>query len=79
MSGQVPLIHPSSEAALRRGRKIAKVAMVRKLAVRLYWILGKEWDCVLLKKFDSHAGGQRRDVTPTDVTRTNVDFTQRKL
>ena len=29
--------------AMRRGRKIAKVAMVRKLAVRLYWMLRKEW------------------------------------
>jgi transposase len=30
--------------AMRRGRKIAKVAMARKLAVRLYWMLRKEWD-----------------------------------
>jgi hypothetical protein len=29
--------------ALRRGRKIAKVAMARKLAVRLYWMMRKEW------------------------------------
>jgi hypothetical protein len=29
---------------MRRGRKIAKVAMARKLAVRLYWMLRKEWD-----------------------------------
>jgi hypothetical protein len=27
---------------LRRGRKIAKVAMARKLAVRLYWMTRKE-------------------------------------
>ena len=29
---------------MRRGRKIAKVAMARKLAVRLYWMMRKEWD-----------------------------------
>ena len=27
---------------MRRGRKIAKVAMVRKLAVRLYWMMRKD-------------------------------------
>ena len=41
---------------MRRGRKIAKVAMARKLAVRLYWMLRKEWDYEQLKKFGSHAG-----------------------
>lgn len=30
--------------ALRRGRKIAKVAMARRLAVRLYWMWRKGWD-----------------------------------
>ena len=30
--------------AMRRGRKIAKVAMARKLAVRLYWMWRKGWD-----------------------------------
>jgi transposase len=42
--------------ALRRGRKIAKVAMARKLAVRLYWMMRKEWDYEQLSKFGSHAG-----------------------
>jgi transposase len=42
--------------ALRRGRKIAKVAMARKLAVRLYWMMRKEWDYAQLNKFGSHAG-----------------------
>src|SRR5450631_3089996 len=42
--------------ALRRGRKIAKVAMARKLAVRLYWMLRKEWDYEQLRKFGSYAG-----------------------
>ena len=30
--------------AMRRGRKIAKVAMARKLAVRMYWMWRKGWD-----------------------------------
>ena len=42
--------------ALRRGRKIAKVAMARRLAVRLYWMWRKGWDYEQLKKFGSHAG-----------------------
>jgi transposase len=41
---------------MRRGRKIAKVALARKLAVRLYWMLRKGWDYEQLKKFGSHAG-----------------------
>ena len=41
---------------MRRGRKIAKVAMARKLAVRLYWMMRKEWNYEQLKKFGSHAG-----------------------
>jgi len=41
---------------MRRGRKIAKVAMARKLAVRLYRMMRKEWDYGQLTKFGSHAG-----------------------
>jgi len=41
---------------LRRGRKIAKVAMARKLAVRSYWMMRKEWDYEQLRKFGSYAG-----------------------
>jgi len=41
---------------LRRGRKIAKVAMARRLAVRLYWMWRKQWDYEQVKKFGSHAG-----------------------
>ena len=41
---------------MRRGRKIAKVAMARKLAVELYWMMRKEWDYAQVKKFGSHAG-----------------------
>jgi transposase len=50
--------------ALRRGRKIAKVAMARKLAVRLYWMMRKEWNYEQLRKFGSHAGqpGNRHGV-----------------
>ena len=42
--------------AMRRGRKIAKVAMARRLAIRLYWTWRKEWDYEQLNKFGSHAG-----------------------
>ena len=42
--------------AMRRGRKIAKVAMARKLAVRLYWMWRKGWDYRQVVKFGSHAG-----------------------
>jgi transposase len=42
--------------AMRRGRKIAKVAMARRLAVRLYWMWRKEWDYQQVVKFGSHAG-----------------------
>ena len=42
--------------AMRRGRKIAKVAMARRLAVCLFWMMRKEWDYEQLKKFGSHAG-----------------------
>jgi len=41
---------------MRRGRKIAKVAMARKLAVRLYWMMRKGWDYEQVKKFGSLAG-----------------------
>ena len=42
--------------AMRRGRKIAKVAMARRLAVQMYWMMRKQWDYEQLKKFGSHAG-----------------------
>src|SRR6476469_3831302 len=41
---------------MRRGRKIAKVAMARRLAVQLFWMMRKEWNYEQLKKFGSHAG-----------------------
>jgi transposase len=42
--------------AMRRERNIAKVAMARKLAVRLYWMWRKGWDYQQLLKFGSHVG-----------------------
>jgi transposase len=42
--------------AMRRERRIAKVAMARKLAVRLFWMWRKQWDYQQLLKFGSHAG-----------------------
>ena len=49
---------------MRRGRKIAKVAMARRLAVRLYWMLRKQWDYQQVLKFGSYAGqpGHRHGV-----------------
>jgi transposase len=42
--------------AQRRGRKIAKVAMARRLAVRLYWMWRRGWDYAQRESFGSHAG-----------------------
>jgi len=42
--------------AMRRDRRIAKVATARKLAVRLYWMWRKEWNYEQFLKFGSHAG-----------------------
>jgi transposase len=42
--------------AARRERRIAKVAMARKLAVSLFWMWRKGWDYQQLLKFGSHAG-----------------------
>ena len=39
---------------MRRGRKIAKVAMARRLAVGLYWMLRQGWDYQQWVKFGSH-------------------------
>ena len=41
---------------VRRGRKIAKVAMARRLAIRLYWMWRKGWDYEQLRQFGLHAG-----------------------
>jgi transposase len=41
---------------MRRGRKIAKVAMARRLAVSLYWMMRQGWDYQQWIEFGSHAG-----------------------
>ena len=50
--------------AMRRGRKIAKVAMARRLAIQMYWMMRKGWDYEQMKNFGSHAGqpGHRHGV-----------------
>ena len=53
---------------LRRGRKIAKVAMARKLAVHLFWMWRKGWDYEQMRKFSSHAGQPgNRDGVPLNT------------
>jgi transposase len=41
---------------MRRNHAIAKVAMARKLAVRLFWMWRRGWNYEQLKQFGSHAG-----------------------
>jgi len=41
---------------IQRGRKTAKIAMVRRLAVRLYWMMRQGWDYQQWIEFGSHAG-----------------------
>jgi transposase len=45
--------------AMRRDRRIAKVAMARKLAVSLYWMWRKGFDYQQTLQFGSHAGEPR--------------------
>ena len=42
--------------AMRREPAIARVALARKLAVRLYWMLRRGWDYQQMVAFGSHAG-----------------------
>jgi transposase len=42
--------------AMRRERSIAKVAMARKLAVRLYWMWRQGYDYQQKMQFGSHVG-----------------------
>ena len=42
--------------AMRRERRIAKVAMARRLAVRLYWMWRKGWEYSQTVEFGSYAG-----------------------
>src|SRR5437879_7731044 len=41
---------------MRRGRRIAKVALARRLAIRLYWTWRKGWEFEQGDKTGSHAG-----------------------
>jgi transposase len=54
---------------MRRGRKIAKVAMARRLAVRMYWMMHTGWNYEQLKKFGSHAG----QLVPGDGVKQNTE------
>jgi transposase len=49
---------------MRRGRKIAKVALARRLAVCLYWMMRQAWDYQQWIEFGSYAGqpGNRHGV-----------------
>ena len=42
--------------SLRRNKLIAKVAMARKLAVRLFWMWRNGWSYQQLRKFSSNVG-----------------------
>jgi transposase len=55
--------------AMRRGRKIAKVAMARRLAVQMYWMMRKEWDYEQLRKFGSQG---RKLSSHTVVTKGSI-------
>lgn len=48
--------HQYAHLTIRRNRSIAKVAMARKLAVRLFWMWRRQWDYQQLKQFGSHVG-----------------------
>lgn len=50
--------------SMRRGRKIAKVAMARKLAVRLYWMWRQGWNYEQLKQLGSPLTGGVRTSDP---------------
>ena len=41
---------------MRRGKKIAKVAMARKLAIRLFWMTRQGWNYQQVMKFGSYVG-----------------------
>ena len=42
--------------SMRRNHAIAKIAIARKLAVRLFWMWRRGWDYEQLKKFGANAG-----------------------
>jgi transposase len=48
--------HRYLHLAMRRERRIAKVAMARRLAVRLYWMWRNGWEYAQSVQFGSYAG-----------------------
>lgn len=58
------------QLALRRNAAIAKVALARQLAVRLFWMWRRGWDYAQWKQFGSHGGSSS---TPT-VCRSSPTF-----
>ena len=53
---------------MRRGRKTAKVAMARRPAVRLYWMMRQGWNYQQRSKLGSHAGQPgNRDGVPSNI------------
>jgi len=57
-----------AHSMMRRGRKTAKVAMARRLAVRLYWMMRQGWNYQQRSKLGSHAGQPgNRDGVPSNI------------
>jgi len=60
--------HKYAHLMMRRGHKTAKVAMARRLAIRLYWMMRQGWDYQRWIKFGSHAGQPRyRDGVQSNI------------
>jgi len=62
---------------MRRGRKIAKVAMARRLAIGLYWMWRKGSDYEQVKKFGAH--GTTRISQWCEVEHRRNDWVSRSL
>ena len=60
---------------MRRGRKIAKVAMARRLAVQLFWMWRKGWDYEQVRKFGSR--GTARKSPWCAVEHREIDWASR--
>jgi transposase len=60
---------------LRRGCKTATVAMARRLAVRLYWMMRQSWDYQQWNKFGSH--GTARKSRWGEVEHRVIDWASR--
>ncbi len=64
--------------AMRKCKGIAKVAMGRKLGVRLYWMWRNDWEYSQWLKFSSHAG-QLVTRTWRELKRRPLDWASRSL